>query len=282
MNTTETQKSTARPGQMHSRGRAGETQRRAPLVPVAVACIAGVLMGARLPCPLPLLLAIGAFSGVVAWSGRAGTAGAACRPCAWLWACLGAVRMAAWSAHPDNRLAAFLPEEPRSVRLPAVVVTDPVGVFDPGEPGRAVCVLRLRHVRDATGTWRPLAGRVRAMLVGSDPTREVAYGDEVLVEGEYDWRAALARERIHGMLRVRPFDGLVVLAHGRGAPVLAAVFSLRRRWERLIDATFSVRDAGLLRSLLLGERGPLDARLTRAFVDTGTVHVLASECTKLP
>jgi len=35
-----------------------------------------------------------------------------------------------------------------------------------------------------------------------------------------------------------------------------------------------VRDAGLLRSLLLGERGPLDARLTRAFVDTGTVHLL--------
>ena len=259
---------------------------RAPLVPVTIAFILGVLAAAGVPCPLPVVLSIGALS-----------AAAACR---WrrdrrrstpvmllLWACLGVVRMAAWSAHSENRLAAHLPDEPQAVRLHALVVDDPVGVFDPDEPSRAVCVLRLLHTRAGDGSWRPLAGRLRARL--QQPEVTPAYGDEVVVDGEwcrvpspgnpgeYDWRAALARQRIHGLLRVRPFDGVAVVAHGRGSWLLAAVAALHRRWERLIDAAFTARDAGLLRALLLGERGPLEERLKRAFVETGTVHLVARE-----
>ena len=258
---------------------------KAPLVPVTLAFLAGILVGMSAWIPPWSLVVVGVVSaGVALWGRRHARSGIIALLL--LWGCLGALRVAAWSAHPDARLAAQVPEEPQPVRVHAVVAHDPTGFFEPGEPARLRAVLRLRHRRTEAG-WEPVSGQVLATV--QEPREPLAYGDELLVEGEwsrvpppgnpgeYDWRAALARERIHGMLRVRPFDGFVVLAHGRGSPFLAAVFALRRRWERLIDAAFSARDAGLLRSLLLGERGPIEERLKRAFVDTGTVHIVPTQ-----
>ena len=45
----------------------------------------------------------------------------------------------------------------------------------------------------------------------------------------------------------------------------------------MIQDAFPRRDAGLLRSLLLGERTTLDEQLKAAFVETGTVHLVARE-----
>jgi competence protein ComEC len=168
----------------------------------------------------------------------------------------------------------------------------------PGAPDRQVCVLALQHVRlpvpegpgpGGTGVgreapWQPLHGRLRVTVYS--PRQLVRYGDEVLVEGEwstvpapgnpgqYDWRASLARKRIHGLVRVRPFDGLVVLRRGQGNPVLAVVFRLRQRWVRLIEAHFGPQEAGLLLALLLGERAEIGEDLKRAFIETGTIHLL--------
>jgi len=203
--------------------------------------------------------------------------------------------MTVWEGHPDARLTELLSEEPQPVQLHGFIVDDPVEPLEPGEAesgseqprrrdaDRQTAVLALRHWRTAHG-WCPIDGRVRATIMS--PRALVRYGDEVLVEGEwsrvpapgnpgqYDWRAALARKRIHGLLRVRPFDGLVVLRHGQGNPVLAAVFRLRHRWEQLIRAHFSARDAGLLLGLLLGQRAEIDEDLKEAFTTTGTIHLL--------
>jgi competence protein ComEC len=260
----------------------------APLVPVTIAFLLGILLGEHRLVPDTWLLVMGAAASMVALLScrHRRISGSAI---ALLWVTLGALRLAAWSAHPDHGLRTRLTDEPGPVRVHAIVDSDPVGVFDPAEPHRAAAVLRLLHA-DAGAGWQPLSGRVRASFrgltpAGSDPA-PLAYGDELLAEGEwfrvpppgnageYDWRSALERARIHGLLRVRPFDGLAILGRGRGSPVLGAVFSLRERWERILDRAFSSRDAGLLRSLLLGERGPLDEHLRQAFIDTGTVHLL--------
>jgi len=206
-----------------------------------------------------------------------------------------------------------------------------VELFEPGDAqategveagasaDRQVCVVELRH-REIPQGWQPLSGRVRTTILS--PRALVRYGDEILVEGlwsrvpapgnpgQYDWQATLARKRIHGLLRVRPYDGLVVLrsGHHRGArgrnppvpalradpdgrrygvpnarafgrrgqgnPVLAAIFRLRERWVRLIQKHFEPRDAGLLLALLLGERAEIDEDLKKAFQTTGTIHLL--------
>jgi competence protein ComEC len=303
MDTTETQKST-------------ETQKvtmQAPLVPVTLAFLSGILLGtyARLT-PVGLIVVGTVSAGVALWRWRRTTSGVIALLV--LWGCLGALRMAIWERHPDTRLTAVLSDEPQSVQLHGLVVDDPVELFEPGEahtvegddatvdPDRQVCVVALRHVRVADGPstslraappgrteivgrrWQPITGRLRATVYA--PKELLRYGDEVVVEGQwsrvpaagnpgqYDWQAALARKRIHGLLRVRPFDGLVVLQRGQGNPVLAAVFRLRERWVRLIQEHFEPRDAGLLLALLLGERTEIDEDLKEAFTATGTIHLL--------
>ena len=263
---------------------------RAPLVLPTLALVAGILAGAHVRAPALPVLALGAVAaaGEIFWRRHPRRSAAAL---AVLWVCVGLVRVHVWLAHPEHALARTLPEAPGPVRLHAVVDSDPVGVFEPDhmvsevepESGRAACVLRLLHVRDGRG-WHPRAGRVRAIV--QRPEGALAYGDEMVAEGEwfrvpapgnpgeYDWRQALARQRIHGIVRVRPYDGIVRLESGQGSPVLAAAAGLRQRWERLLEEAFSAGDAGLLRSLLLGERGRLDERLKSAFVETGTIHLL--------
>lgn len=257
----------------------------APLVPIAIAFLLGVLAGTWRPdAPWMMLAALGlAGAALAAWPRLPARWALMALLCCW--GCLGLLRMELWRAHPAAVLQERLPDEPEPVQVHGVVRDDPAGLFDPDDLGPQTCVLELRHVRTASG-WAALAGRVRVTL--QPPRTRLRYGDELLAEGEwsrvpapgnpgqYDWRAALARQRVHGLLRVRPFHGLVVLrsGHGQGNPVLSALYRLRGRWERLLDEAFPPRDAGLLRAILLGERVALPERLKTAFVDTGTIHLL--------
>jgi competence protein ComEC len=267
---------------------------KAPLVPVTLAFLSGILLGTYARLPPVSLIVVGAVSaGVALWRWRRIRLGVIALLL--LWGSLGALRMAVWERHPDMRLKEILSDEQQSVQLHGFVVDDPVELFEPGDahaaegddatvdPDRQVCVLAPRHRKTAHG-WQPIAGRVRTTILS--PRQLVRYGDEIVVEGQwsrvpapgnpgqYDWRASLARQRVHGLLRVRPFDGVVVLRRGQGNPILAAVFRLRQRWERLIREAFDPAEAGLLLSLLLGQRTALDEELKEAFVETGTVHLL--------
>ena len=286
------------------------------MLPVTLGFLIGVLGGARIPCPWPVVVgmgAVGAALAVMPWRGNRRWQTAAL---VLLWVCLGTLRMQVWQQHPEMRLAARLPGAPQPAQVHGVVIDDPLGPFDPAAPaddeGRAAdspeptsqraaagrsaprrlrrypgssssCLLSLRHVR-REGGWQRLAGRLR---VSFDASRlPLVYGDEVLLEGqwervpspgnpgEYDRRAALARWRVHGLLRVKPMHGAVILRRNQQPRWLMAIARLRQRWQRLIQRAFLPSDANLLCSVLLGQRTLLDDRLQDAFVKTGTVHLL--------
>ncbi len=192
------------------------------------------------------------------------------------------VRTQAWRLHPDHRLAVRLIDEPQRVQLHGVVIDDPAERSDLHGGTYRTCVMRLLHLRNPDA-WRPIAGRVRVMWHA--PVR-LRYGEEVAIEGrwsrvpaagnpgQYDARQALARERIHGLLRVGPADGVAVIGDRRRCGWLSVIFSLRHRWERAVRAAMGERTAGLLLSAVLGQRAALDEELEEAFVETGTVHLL--------
>ena len=254
----------------------------APLVPITLAFLLGILLGTFVPGILLVLVLLGMTGAGVGLltRDRARTASIALVT---LWICLGMLRVELWQHHPDQQLQSILPAEPQPVRLHGVVYEDPTQPFDPDDEPSQRCLIILQHVQGAQG-WVPIRGRVQAIL--HRHAVELAYGDEILVEGEwmrvpppgnpgqYNWRAALARQRIHGLLRVHAFDGVVVLRKGAGHPWLAALFRLRQRWARLIQQTFQEPNAGLLQSLLLGQRVTLNKQLTDAFRETGTIHLL--------
>ena len=262
----------------------------APLVPIAIVFLLGVVLGMRLAIwPLGILSSALASAALV-W-GQRHDSRSSVQALRLLWLCLGILRAHLWLAHPACALADRLPETPQSVRLHGLIVSDPTPLFSPHDGEQAVSVIRLLHVR-AESEWRPLAGSVRATFEA--PHVALAYGgDEVLVEGAwscvpaaanpgaYDWRSALARQRIHGLLAVKPWQGVVVLRHRSAMNLFGWIGRLRQRSERLLRDAFSPQEAGLFCALLLGERVALDEELKQRFVETGTIHSLARQCTKL-
>ena len=252
----------------------------APLVPVTLAYLAGVLLVLRAPVSPAAALAAGAVCAGLAWRLRA------CRRAGWwmllaLWVCLGAARMAQWQRHPDHRLRETLPEAPVFVQVHGVVLDDPAQVLR--SASSQTCVLALRHVEERE-QWVPRAGRLRLTL--EDPRTALHAGDEVLAEGvwrrvagpgnpgEYDARGALARQRVHGRLRVRRSDGLLVRRAGQGPWWTRAAAHLRRRWRAALSACPASAQR-LLRPLILGEgAGSMPETLQRAFIETGTMHMV--------
>jgi competence protein ComEC len=200
-----------------------------------------------------------------------------------LWMGLGLLRAEVASIAPPHALARLTPAEAVEVAVHGVVDDDPVELLEAGEPERLVAVVRVDAVR-REGAWRPAAGRVRARIQQSRQPLQV--GDEVALEGrltapappgnpgQYDSAAALARQGIERLLMVRPHDGAARLSAARGVSPLGWIDRLRRRWERLLDGAFPPDHAAMLRSIILGQRAALDDGLRRAFVETGTMHIL--------
>jgi competence protein ComEC len=258
---------------------------RAPLVIVALAVGNGILVAHHLPPSVGLVLLVGALSAAASLllllARRADAIGSTIVLTA-LWACVGMLRVAEATAIPARHLAHRLREEPVAVVGQGMVVSDPMELLDPNEEGQ-VAVIRVRHLK-VDQRWAEATGLVRARIL--QPRIPLAYGDEVVLEGElsrvpspgnpgqFDWAAALSRHHIHALLSVKPHHALARLRAHQGRRWIEAVYGLRHRLEQLIDGTFAPEHAGLLRSFLLGQRTNLDERLKRAFVETGTIHLL--------
>lgn len=258
---------------------------RAPLVVVALAVGSGILIAHRLLPPLALIFLAGVVSAVAGLllilRPRASVIGGT-SVLALLWGCVSMLRVAESTAIPARHLAHRLREEPVAVVGQGMVVSDPMELWDPNEEGQ-VAVIRVRHLK-VDQRWTAATGLVRARIL--EPRIPLAYGDEVVLEGElsrvpspgnpgqYDWAAALSRHHIHALLSVKPHHALARLRAHQGRRWIEAVYGLRHRLEQLIDGTFSPKHAGLLRSFLLGQRTNLDEGLKHAFVETGTIHLL--------
>ena len=260
-----------------------------PLVPISLAFAIGILCAPAVTAWSWVVAAVGVVAGCFLsierrhrWVGVVALL--------LLWWSVGVLRVIVADHHPCAAAAAWMPTQPLGVAVRGIVVADPVELFSPNEPERQVAVVETTHWRLTEG-WRSRQARLRVQL--QEPRVHLAYGDEVALEGrlsavpttgnpgQYDWRAALARARIYGLMTVRPFEGVAHLSTGHGSLLFRAVSALRRRWETCIQRVFSDEQAGLLRSLILGERVRLDEELKHAFIETGTVQSLARECTKL-
>lgn len=199
-----------------------------------------------------------------------------------LWMCVGVLRTLHWAFQPPGDVAHLVSVEPSPVAVHGIVVNDPAEFFSPNEPERQVGVIAIRHIH-AHGSWQRAEGLIRARLLQSRV--EVAYGDEVLLEGrwssvpppgnpgQYDWRAALARQRIRVLLTVEPSDGVVRLGR-HPSWWTGLVIRVRHRLEGVIEGALAGLDAALIRSFILGQRALLPEDLKSAFVETGTMHLV--------
>ena len=78
----------------------------APLVPVTLAFLSGILLGSSVRLHPVSLIVVSALSACVAlWRWRRARSGVIALLL--LWGCLGAVRMAVWERHPDTAVKSY-------------------------------------------------------------------------------------------------------------------------------------------------------------------------------
>jgi competence protein ComEC len=129
-----------------------------------------------------------------------------------------------------------------------------------------------------------LPGKIRITCFWNDtePAR-LFYGDRLFLTGkvriperfgEFDYRAYLARRGIFATMTVEGKTGAERIGTG-GNTAMRWGDRTRQRLFAELEESFSPVEAGLVRSLLLGERSALEPELEEGFRRTGLMHLLA-------
>lgn len=93
--------------------------------------------------------------------------------------------------------------------------------------------------------------------------------------GEFDYGRYLELNNIHGVVSLNNRSKLVVLGEGRESDLLSLFRRARSSLLTVIDSLHQPKEASFLRGILLAERSKIADDVKQAFVDTGTVHILA-------
>lgn len=139
--------------------------------------------------------------------------------------------------------------------------------------------LEVRGVKaTADQEWQPQAGRI---LVSTRWLPSLAYGDEVEVEGKlqeppsfenFDYRAYLRYQGIHRIMR---YPKVTVVDQGRGNPLYAALYAVRRELARGLARALPEPQSALAQGILLGVRSAIPSSIEEDFRRTGATHILA-------
>jgi competence protein ComEC len=270
----------------------GDDPWRAPLVPVALAATAGIVLDRYVGISLPLYLLL-ATAGLVAWFCTRN------RPTPLPLACLGVTVLALGAAyhhsyreaHPTDDIGNFALPEPRPVHLRGVLEEEPprprgdlhTSYRSIPESLSVRTVLRVTQLEQDVD-WVPASGRASLVVAGG--LDDVHVGDEVDVvgqliapegpanPGEPDEASALRDRRIRAEVRVRKTsEGAVRLAEGwRWSP--AGWLALLKKRGQTTLGQYLPEHGGLAQALLLGRGASLTPADWDRYVRGGVVHVL--------
>ncbi len=197
-----------------------------------------------------------------------------------------------WSLFDRDDLACYARAETEPVCLEAIALESARVLPAPGpDPMRAIPLgdrarleLAAVAIRDGIG-WRGVSGRTRLEVYGDLPG--VAAGDRLRVfgqlslprgaenPGEFDYAAYLRANRLRSRLRAEDPQCVSVVEAGRGWGLWRLIDRARSHGNRLLGQHLDRRRSALAAAVLLGAREGLDPEQTQAFMQTGTVHLLA-------
>lgn len=267
----------------------------APLIPIAVAMMAGITADRLIEAPrwLDLCLILGgAATGILLYRHRTwGGLGLLVAAIG-----LGSLRHAAadrWLA-PDH-VARYLAEEPIIIELTGRVASPPRIVepedsipraYDTGP--RTRFLLAAESLAGTNGPI-PVHGRIAATVKAAVPP--LCEGDRIRMTGwlyrprgpanpgEFDWAAHLRREEIFAGFSCAHAESVRWLDRAKHRGFAGAWSRARDRLRGyLVDPAFEESDegAGIISAMVLGERGAVSRAMNEAFRRTGTSHYLAA------
>ena len=266
---------------------------RSPLVPVALAVSAGLIVDRYTETPLAGELLVSGLA-MIAWlvAKKRKSDSAAI----WLWFAAGALA----AAHHHTHRHAFAPDDIGTFTGPRLAVVRVRGTLDE-EPARfrppkpdplmtvqkietTVTILAVTSIETPDG-WKPASGRAKLTVEGR--LDDLHHGDAIEATGrlytpsspsnpgEMDYRSHLRDQRITAEIRTkRSADGITRLEEGWRASLFGWLAATRSWGSRALQRSLPNDEAGLAAALLLGDGTALERDEWDAFVRTGVVHVL--------
>jgi len=265
-----------------------------PLVIVLVAVSSGIMADRFRPMAVGWWWAIAAGTWMfwwVAWRWKWNR----CAAAAILLAAAGAAASwhhCRWCLFARNDLGCYASNDTRPVCVEAVALKSarvvPAPPYDPlraiPSNDRTPLDLEMVALRDGT-EWTPVAGRARLTVYGQ--CAGINAGDRLRIfgelyapkspqnPGEFDYAEYLRAHRTRSQLRAE-FPGCAsILQPGRTWNLRRWVERIRGHGNRLLSQYVAPERSALAAAVLLGTREQLDPEQKQAFMETGTVHLLA-------
>jgi competence protein ComEC len=212
-----------------------------------------------------------------------------------LWACLGGARHhATWSLRERTDISQYAGAEPHPVALvgcihtPVETVAADQDAFTPAwmRLDRSVCQVRCETLLSGTEEL-PVSGTVRLDVSGHLLQADV--GDRVRIlgalarprppqnPGAFDFQTWLRDRGIDCLVRTDHPDAVQRLETGRGVwrHVARWRHELRQECRRVLVEHLQPRCVPVAASLLLGDRTGMPDEIDTAFIESGTMHLLA-------
>jgi len=132
--------------------------------------------------------------------------------------------------------------------------------------------------------WHTTSGKI---LVNSFQNQGFSYGQELILEGKiyqapkfaitpkFDYRQFLRRRQIFGILSVKRGSTVEIISENKANPIKKLSLKIRSKLSKQIDHYLPAVESSLLRAMLLGERREIPTYVNDAFIQTGTIHILA-------
>lgn len=267
---------------------------RAPLVPVAIAVTAGLIVDRYGAIPPVFGWLVGLVALVTWWTAHVRRAASAR---VWLWIAAGALAATHHSTHRhvfgSNDIAAFAPDVPAPARVRGNLAEEPIRSGPPRpnplvteprtETTTAVLVVTGIEAREG---WVAATGRMRVTIEGQ--LHDVHAGDLIEITGrlskpqspgnpgERDFRSFLLDDRITAVMRVEKSAATITRLEEGWRTSLFGWLGVVRGWgTRVFRESLPEGQSGLASALLLGDTAALDREEWDAYVRTGVVHVLA-------
>jgi competence protein ComEC len=268
---------------------------RGPLVPVALAATAGIVLDRVFGLPLlwTLLAALVAVAGCMVFTWRRRPV-----PTIALLACAVTALGAAYhhwqrDVYAADDIGNFATEEPRPALLRGVVAMEPFVIkragqddlrsFPAKDGGRFLLqVTSFKQLDD----WQAASGFVQVQT--AVPIGAVHVGDEVEVAGrmdapappanpgEFDYAALLRDQHIRAVLWVKDSgESVLVLREAGGLSLGGSLARLRAYGQDVLTDYLPAEQQGVAIALLLGDGAPMTQDDWDKYIRTGVIHVLA-------
>ncbi|HID21766.1 MAG TPA: DUF4131 domain-containing protein, partial [Planctomycetaceae bacterium] len=265
-----------------------------PAVPVAVSLACGIVVDWVVAVPWDVWMSMAVACWVlwaIAWR-AARVRFSAVLLCA---ACLcvgGARHHQTWSLVRRDDVSLLAREVPEPATLEAVVVSQPQVYVRRNESGargwppavRTVCVVECQAIGPAKARRR-VTGRARLHCVGRLPGLQV--GDRIVIHGQFarprppsnpgqfDFRRYLRRRNIHCLIWADGPEAIRLTGDRSGGWCARLRAHARAMCQAGLERHLSQSGLPVAKALLLGDRTGITEEIRKAFIESGTMHLLA-------